>query len=386
MLDLNGFSFGTRAVRAGTEPEPVTGAIMTPVFQTSTYVQPKPAEAKVHEYSRSGNPTRDALEFAVAELEGSKHGLAFASGMAAIDTVLRLLSSGDHVVASDDLYGGTYRLFTAVLERFGISFSFVDAREVEQVAQAMRPETKLVWVETPTNPLLKIVDLAKLAEVAHAGNAWLAVDNTFATPYLQQPLQLGADFVVHSTTKYMGGHSDVVGGAIVVREQALRDRLWYLQNAIGAVPGPWDCFLTLRGLKTLHVRMQRHCENAAKVAAYLSEHAAVDRVYYPGLPSHPGHEVAASQMSAGGGMVSIELKGGVDAGYKLCMNTQLFQLAESLGGVESLIEQPATMTHASVSPEARRAAGLADGLVRLSVGIEDGDDLIRDLEQALAAK
>ncbi|MGE0712914.1 MAG: cystathionine gamma-synthase [Planctomycetota bacterium] len=386
MQDLDRYAFGTRAVHGGTEPEPVTGAIMTPVFQTSTYVQPRPAEAKVHEYSRTGNPTRDALQGALATLEGSAvPALSFASGMSAIDAVVRLLDAGDHVVAGDDLYGGTYRLFTKVFSRHGLSFSFVDMGDLDAVRAAMRKETKLVWAETPTNPLLKIADIAALAELARGAGAWLAVDNTFATPCLQRPLSLGATFVVHSTTKYVGGHSDVVGGAVVTADADLHARVAFLQNAVGAVPGPWDCFLTLRGLKTLHLRMQRHCENAAALASFLAEHPQVDKVYYPGLAGHKNHAVAKQQMSAFGGMVSFELKGGVDAGYRLCQQTHLFQLAESLGGVESLIEQPATMTHASVDPAARRAAGLADGLIRLSVGVEDLADLRDDLAQALEA-
>lgn len=386
MKDLSQLGFGTQAVHGGTEPEPVTGAIMTPVFQTSTYVQPKPAEAKLHEYSRTGNPTRDALQGALSTLEGSPiPAVAFASGMAAIDGILRLLDSGDHVVAGDDLYGGTYRLFTKVLARYGITFDFVDMTDPSAVKAALKPATKLVWCETPTNPLLKISDIAALAALAQEAGAWLTVDNTFATPYIQRPLDLGATFVVHSTTKYIGGHSDVVGGAVITRDAALHERLCFIQNSVGAVPGPWDCFLTLRGLKTLHLRMARHCQNASGLAAFLNEHPQVERVYYPGLEEHRNHDVAARQMSAFGGMVSFELKGGVDAGYKLCLETKLFQLAESLGGVESLIEQPATMTHASVEPEVRRAAGLADGLIRLSVGVEEFDDLRNDLERALAA-
>ena len=389
MVDTRGKGFGTCAVHAGTHPEPVTGAIMTPVFQTSTYVQPGPAQAKLHEYSRTGNPTRDALQAAIAALEGVHEGdegggLSFSSGMAAIDTVLRLLQSGDHVVAGNDLYGGTYRLFTKVLSRFGLHFSFVEAADPAALKAAVRKETKLIWIETPTNPLLKVVDIAKAAEVARAAGAWLGVDNTFATPCLQRPLALGADFVVHSTTKYMGGHSDVVGGAIVVKDKELHQRLAFHQNAIGAVPGPWDCFLTLRGLKTLHLRMARHCDNADRVAGFLAEHPRVAKVHFPGLPSHPGHAVARKQMSRMGGMVSFELRGGVEAGKALCTRTRVFQLAESLGGVESLIEHPPSMTHASVAPEARRAAGMADGLIRLSVGVEDADDLVADLEQGMA--
>ncbi len=382
-MDLSAYGFGTQAVHGGTEPEPITGAIMTPVFQTSTYVQPRPAEAKLHEYSRTGNPTRDALEKAIAVLEGGKHGLGFSSGMSAIDTVLRLLSQGDHVIAGDDLYGGTYRLFTKILERAGVSFTFVDTSDLEAVKGAVRDETKLIWCETPTNPLLKVSDIRGLSRIAKDAGAWLGVDNTFATPCLQRPLDLGADLVAHSTTKYIGGHSDVVGGALVTNSDDIREQLAFIQNAVGAVPGPWDCFLTLRGLKTLHLRMARHCDNAEAIVAFLGKHEKVEKIHFPGLESHPGHAIACEQMRRFGGMVSFELKGGVQPGYDLCMNTKLFALAESLGGVESLIEQPATMTHASVSPEARRAVGLADGLVRLSVGVEDTDDLIADLSQAL---
>jgi cystathionine gamma-lyase len=386
MQDLSSFDFGTQAVHGGTEPEPITGAIMTPVFQTSTYVQPRVAEAKVHEYSRTGNPTRDALQIALATLEGSSvPALSFASGMAAIDAITRLLDAGDHVIAGDDLYGGTYRLFTKILARTGLTFSFVDTTNPDAVQAAVKPNTKLIWAETPTNPLLKIADIAALAAIAKSAGVWLAVDNTFATPYLQRPLSLGADFVLHSTTKYMGGHSDVVGGAVIVADPVLAERLAFIQNSVGAVPGPWDCFLTLRGIKTLHLRMERHCSNAAALATYLSEHPQVANVIYPGLESHSGHAVASKQMSAFGGMVSFELKGDVAMGSRLCEATKLFALAESLGGVESLIEQPATMTHASVEPEVRRAAGLADGLIRLSVGVEALEDLQGDLAQALDA-
>ncbi len=384
MLDLGPYGFGTKAVRAGTEPEPVTGAIMTPVFQTSTYVQPKPAEAKLHEYSRTGNPTRDALQTAIATLEGGAFGLSFGSGMAAIDAVVRLLDAGDHVVAGNDLYGGTYRLFTKVYARQGVEFTFVDPSDPQAVQAALRPNTKLVWLETPTNPLLRIVDIEAVARVARPSGALVVVDNTFATPALQRPLALGAHVVVHSTTKYINGHADVVGGAVVVDDPALHQRLAFIQNAVGAVPGPWDCFLTLRGIKTLHLRMDRHCDNADAVARFLVEQPQVERVHFPGLPTHAGHEVAKRQMRRMGGMISFELKGGVPAGYALCTRTKLFQLAESLGGIESLVEHPATMTHASIAPEVRRAAGLADGLVRLSVGVEDQNDLIDDLAQALS--
>jgi cystathionine gamma-lyase len=383
MFDLTPYGFGTQAVRAGTEPEPVTGAIMTPIFQTSTYVQPKPAEAKLHEYSRTGNPTRDALQTAFATLEGGRFGLAFSSGMAAIDTVVRLFDAGDHIVAGNDLYGGTYRLFTKVYSRQGLTFTFVDPSDPAAVAAAIRPNTKLVWLETPTNPLLRIIDIAACVKVAKQAKVLVGVDNTFATPALQKPLALGADIVVHSTTKYLNGHADVIGGCIIVNDADLHKRLAFLQNAVGAVPAPMDCFLTLRGIKTLHLRMQRHCDNADAVAAFLAEQPKVERVHFPGLASHANHAVAKKQMKRMGGMISFELQGGVPAGYALCTRTKLFQLAESLGGVESLIEHPATMTHASIAPEVRRAAGLADGLVRISCGIEDGADLIDDLAQAL---
>ena len=388
---------GTRAVHAGTHPEPVTGAIMTPIFMTSTYVQESPAKHKGFEYSRSHNPTRYALEECLASLEwprggvsggvtptkGEARGLAFSSGLGATDTVMKLLRAGDRVVAGNDLYGGTYRLFTKVYERFGIQFSFVDTTDPRAVASAFEAETKLLWLETPSNPLLKITDIAALATLARDRGALTAVDNTFATPHLQRPLEHGADIVVHSTTKYLGGHSDVVGGAVVVRDLALGEQLKFLQNAAGAVPGPMDCFLTHRGVKTLHVRMERHCANADRVARFLAAHPRVARVHFPGLPDHPGHAVARRQMSGFGGMVSFELKGSVEDGMAVCSRTKLFACAESLGGVESLIEHPPSMTHASIPPEVRRKAGLADGLIRLSVGIEDPDDLLADLDAAL---
>jgi len=377
-------------VHAGARPEPVTGAIMTPVFFTSTYVQEAPARHKGFEYSRTQNPTRFALEDALAALEsppsGGARGLAFASGMAAIDTVLKLLRAGDRVVAGNDLYGGTYRIFTKVYERFGLKFTFVDTADLAAVRAAIDSgePPRLVWLETPSNPLLKVSELAAIASMARARGALTVADNTFATPHLQRPLEHGIDIVVHSTTKYLGGHSDVVGGGIVVREGELWNRLQFLQNAAGGVPGPMDCFLTLRGLKTLHVRMERHCRNARRVAAFLAGHRRVRRVYYPGLEGHAGHEVARRQMADFGGMVSFELDGTVEEGMAVCSRTRIFACAESLGGVESLIEHPPSMTHASIPPEVRRAAGLADGLIRLSVGIEDEDDLVSDLESALA--
>ncbi|GIW72405.1 MAG: cystathionine gamma-lyase [Planctomycetota bacterium] len=378
------WSSATTCVHAGTEPEPITGAVMTPIFQTSTYVQPFPARHKGYEYSRTQNPTRQALEACLAALEGGGEGIAFASGMAAIDAVLRLLETGNHVVAGNDLYGGTYRLFKRVYERFGLAFSFVDTTDLDAVRAAIRPETALLWIETPSNPLLRVSDLAALARLAHEHGALAVADNTFATPLLQRPLDLGIDIVVHSTTKYLGGHSDVVGGSAITREPELARRLRFLQNSAGAVPGPLDCFLTLRGAKTLHVRMERHCDNAERIARWLCEHPRVARVHYPGLPDHPGHAIASRQMRRFGGMVSFELRGNAEDAMQVCTRTRLFACAESLGGVESLIEHPASMTHASIPAEVRRLAGLEDGLLRLSVGIEDADDLIEDLGQALA--
>lgn len=379
------YDFATVTVHAGAEPEATTGAIMVPIYQTSTYAQPDVAQHKGYEYSRTDNPTRTALQTALAAVEGGRHALAFASGMAAIDTVLRLLRPGDHVVSGDDVYGGTYRLFDKVLRPFGLDFSFVDTTDVTAVTAAMRPETKLVWLETPTNPRLRISDIAAIAKIAHAQGARLGVDNTFASPALQRPLDLGADIVVHSTTKYIGGHSDVVGGAVVVADKvgddtAVYDQLKFLQNAVGAVPAPLDCFLTLRGLKTLSLRMAAHCHNATKVAQFLADHPAVTEVIFPGLDSHPQYELAQRQMRGPGGMISFILKGGEAAARTVARQTKLFTLAESLGGIESLIELPAPMTHASVADS---PLAIDPGLVRLSVGIESADDLITDLRQAL---
>ncbi len=375
--------FGTRAVHAGQEPDPSTGAIMTPVYMTSTYVQASPGVHKGYDYSRTINPTRVALEGNIAGLEGGRHGLAFSSGMGAANTVLDLLSAGDHVVAGNDLYGGTYRIMRKVFERFGVAFTFVDTTDLAATSAAFRPETRLLWIETPSNPLLRVTDIEACAAVARGHGAWSLVDNTFATPYLQQPLGLGADFVLHSTTKYLGGHSDVVGGAVVMNDDSLHERLRFLQNAVGAVPGPMDCFLVLRGTKTLHLRMERHSQNAARIAEWLEAHPATLRVHYPGLRSHPQHELASRQMRAPGGMVSFEVKGGIEASRRVAERVRLFALAESLGGVESLLDHPAIMTHASIPAEERRKAGLADGLLRLSVGVEDVDDLVADLSQAL---
>ncbi len=374
----------TAAIHAGQPPDEQTGAVMPPIYATSTYVQDGPGQDRGYEYSRTGNPTRTALEANLAALEGGAHGRAFASGMAAINTVLNLLEAGDHVIAGDDVYGGTYRIFREVYEDYDLSFSFVDTTDLDAVEAAVRPETALVWVETPTNPLMRINDIAALSRIAHDAGALCAVDNTFATPYLQRPLEHGADIVSHSLTKYLGGHSDVVGGALVTDDAGLDEQLGFYQNSVGATPDPFACFLVLRGTKTLPVRMDRHCENARTLAERLDEHPAVDRVYYPGLPEHPSHELAAEQMDDFGGMVSFELAGSLDEVSEFVSSTEVFALAESLGGVESLIEQPATMTHASIPREERLAAGLTDGLVRASVGTEHVEDLWGDIEQALA--
>ena len=378
----------TVAIHAGQPPDSATGAVIPPIYQTSTYAQDQVGVHKGYEYSRTGNPTRTALETCLAALEGTgldrpTFGLAFASGMAAIDTVLRLLRPGDHVLTGDDVYGGTYRLFERVLADYGLQFSYADMSKLDAVRAALRPTTRLVWLETPTNPLMKIADVAAIASLAHANrpDTLVGVDNTFASPYLQRPLSLGADLVVHSTTKYLGGHSDVVGGALVTTDELAYARLKFLQNAVGAVPGPMDCWLTLRGIKTLGVRMERHSSNAQRIAEFLCQHPAAKCVLYPGLPEHPGHAVAARQMRAFGGMISLVLKGGADAARRVVAATQVFTLAESLGGVESLIEHPASMTHASVSGSPLEVPG---GLVRLSVGIEHVDDLVADLEQALS--
>jgi cystathionine beta-lyase/cystathionine gamma-synthase len=376
--------FSTRAIHAGQKPDPATGAVVVPIYQTSTYAQEAVGKHRGYEYSRTGNPTRAALEQCIAALEGGRHGLAFASGMAAEAAVMQLLKPGDQTLAVDDLYGGSYRLFRRVLEPLGLTFSFVDGSDLAAVEKALTDRTRLVWVESPTNPLLKLVDIAAVSKLAHARQSLLVVDNTFMSPYFQRPLSLGADIVVHSATKYLGGHSDVIGGTLVVNRDDLFERLAFLQNAIGGVPGPMDAWLVLRGLKTLAVRMREHDRNARLVAAFLSEHPKVARVFYPGLPKNPQRELAQRQMSGFGGMISFEVKGGLEPARRVVERTQLFTLAESLGGVESLIELPAAMTHASIPAETRRAHGVADGLVRLSVGIEDVADLISDLDQALA--
>jgi cystathionine beta-lyase/cystathionine gamma-synthase len=377
--------FETDSIHAGQEPDEETGAIMPPIYATSTYVQDGPGEDRGYEYSRTGNPTRTTLEDNLAALEGAEYGRAFASGMASINTVLNLLESGDHVIAGDDVYGGTHRLFRQVYEDYDLSFSFVDTTDHEAVRDAIRPETELLWVETPTNPLLRVYDIETLAGIAHEHDALCAVDNTFATPYLQRPLEHGADIVSHSLTKYLGGHSDVVGGALITDDADLDEQFGFYQNSVGATPDPFACFLVLRGTKTLPVRMDRHCENARTLAERLDDHPAVDTVYYPGLDSHPGHDLAREQMDDFGGMVSFELDATLDETAEFVSETEVFALAESLGGVESLIEQPATMTHASIPREERLAAGLTDGLVRISVGIEHVDDLWEDLDAAIAA-
>lgn len=376
--------FSTKAVHAGVEPDPSTGAIMTPIFQTSTYVQSAPGHHKGYEYSRTHNPTRTALQQALAALENGKHGLCFATGMASIDAVVKLLKPGDEVVSTNDLYGGTYRLFTKIFEPFGVKFTFVDMADPANVAAAITPKTKLVWAETPTNPTLRVVDIAAIAKLTKGKDILLAVDNTFASPYLQTPMDLGADIVMHSVTKFLGGHSDVVMGALIVNDDALHERLAFIQNSCGATPGPQDCFLVLRGLKTLHLRMERHSSNGKAIAEWLSKHPKVDKVYWPGLPSHPNHEVAKRQMRGFGGMMSFTIKGDrMEDAMHFLSSCKLFSLAESLGGVESLMGHPASMTHASIPKEEREKTGVTDSLIRLSVGVEDADDLIADLAQAL---
>ena len=377
--------FATRAIHVGQEPDPATGATIVPIYQTSTYTQEAPGQHKGYEYSRTANPTRTALEECVASLEGADYGLAFASGLAATIATMSLLSPGDHVVAGDDLYGGTYRLFDKVLPRTGgLEFAYADTSDPGAVERALRPGTKLLWIETPTNPMLTLSDIRELSEMAHERGAAVAVDNTFASPYFQNPLALGADMVVHSTTKYMGGHSDVVGGVVVTSNRDLYEGIKFYQNAAGGVPGPFDSWIVLRGLKTLAVRMRQHEENALAVAEFLQDHPEVETVHYPGLPGHPQHELAKRQMSGFSGMVSFTLRGGAEAAYAAVQKTKVFSFAESLGGVESLITHPATMTHAAIPREQREARGITDGLMRLSAGIEDKEDLISDLEGAIS--
>ncbi|MGG9971001.1 cystathionine gamma-synthase [Ferruginibacter sp. SUN002] len=374
----------TKIIHAGAEPDPSTGAIMTPIYQTSTYVQKAPGDHKGYEYARSQNPTRKALEDALAVLENAKYGLAFSSGVAATDAVIKLLNPGDEVIAASDMYGGTYRLFTKVFERFGIKFIYVDTSDVKNVEAAITANTKLIWVETPTNPLMNITDIEAVAAISKKAGALLCVDNTFASPFLQNPLDLGADIVMHSATKYLGGHSDVIQGSLMINDTELRDKLYFIQKSCGAVPGPQDCFLVLRGIRTLHIRMERHCFNGKIIAHWLRKHPKVAKVYWPGFEDSPGHEVAKRQMKDFGGMISFTLKDeSIEAANKVLSSTKLFSLAESLGGVESLVNHPASMTHASIPKEERIKNGLSDGLIRLSVGIEDADDLIEDLQQAI---
>lgn len=375
---------GTKYIHAGTQPDPATGAIMTPIYQTSTYVQEAPGKNKGYEYSRTHNPTRSALQAALAAAENGKHGLCFASGMAATDAVVKLLQPGDELIAASDMYGGTFRIFTRVFEKYGIKFTFCDMQSTAELERLIGDQTKMVWTETPTNPMMTVTDIEAVAKICKARKVLLAVDNTFASPYLQNPLDLGADIVVHSATKYIAGHSDVVHGCIVVNDDKLNEQLAFLQNSCGAVPGPQDCFLVLRGLKTLHVRMQRHCENGEKIARWLRANKKVDKVNWCGFEDHPNYAVAKKQMHGFGGMMSFTLKDdSIEAAMKVLSRTRLFSLAESLGGVESLIGHPATMTHASIPREQRLKNGLTDSLIRLSVGIEDADDLIEDLHHAI---
>ena len=376
--------FNTKTIHGGQKPDPAYGSVMPPIYQTSTYAQSTPGGHKGYEYSRTHNPTRNALENAFASLENGNYGLAFGSGVAAIDAILKLLQPGDEVVSTSDLYGGTYRLFTKIYENFGVKFHFIGMENTDRIEEYITPDTKLIWVETPTNPMMNVIDIVAVSKIAKKNDVLLAVDNTFATPYLQRPLDLGADIVMHSATKYLGGHSDVVMGALVVRDKELADKLYFIQNASGAVCGPQDSFLVLRGIKTLHIRMQRHCENGKVVAEYLANHPKIENVYWPGFENHPNHKVAKSQMSDFGGMVSFTTKGNdYEEAIKIVENLKIFTLAESLGGVESLAGHPASMTHASIPKEEREKTGVVDSLIRLSVGIEDEDDLIADLEQAI---
>jgi cystathionine gamma-lyase len=380
---MDSYEFATRAIHSGQPTDEQTGAVTFPIYQTSTFGQDLPGVNKGYVYARTGNPGRTALEQCLASLEDAQFCYSAASGMAAINNILCLLQAGDHVVTCQDLYGGAYRMFTKLYSKFGVKFSFVDATDLAAIEKAFTPQTKMLWLETPSNPLLRIVDLAAASKIGKAHKAIVVVDNTFASPYLQSPLKLGADIVMHSTTKYLNGHSDVLGGAAITNDAALAEQLKFFQNAVGAVPAPMDCFLNLRGIKTLPVRMDRHCANARQIAEYFSKHPKIAKVYFPGLPTHPGHEIAKRQMKDFGAMVSIELKADIEETRKFTGNVELWTLAESLGGVKSLLCQPATMTHASVDPAMRRQVGIQDGLIRLSVGLEDARDLIKDLEQAL---
>ena len=376
--------FNTKVIHAGVHPDPATGAIMTPIYQTSTYVQEEIGIHKGFEYSRTGNPTRAILENNLSAIEGGKFGACFGSGLAAIDAVIKMLNPGDEVISTNDLYGGSYRIFTTIFEKYGINFHFVNMMDVNNIQEKINSKTKLIWIETPTNPMMNIIDVRKVCKIAKESKIVVAVDNTFATPYLQRPLELGADIVMHSVTKYLGGHSDVVMGALITSNESIAKEIYRIQNSSGAVCGPMDSFLVLRGIKTLHLRMQRHCENGEKIARFLVSHPLIDRVYWPGLESHTNHEVAKNQMNGFGGMISFTLVGDdLDMAKKVVSNTELFTLAESLGGVESLIGHPSTMTHASIPKEERVKSGIVDSLIRLSVGVEDSTDLISDLENAL---
>lgn len=384
MTDFSKYKFGTKAIHSGADPDPSTGAIMTPIYQTSTYVQESPGKNKGYGYARGKNPTREALQKNIAALENGKHCLCFSSGMGATDAVIKLLKPGDEVITGDDLYGGSYRMFTKIYEPYGIKFHFINMTDADNIKKYVNAKTKLIWVETPTNPTLQIIDLAACAAIAKSANAILAVDNTFASPYLQNPLDLGADIVMHSVTKYLGGHSDVVMGALITNNDKLHEQLYFILNSCGANPGPMDCFLVMRGIKTLHLRIERHCFNGRKIAEYLKTHPKVEKIYWPGFTDHPNHAIAKKQMRDFGGMISIVLKGAnLDATFKVASSFKVFSLAESLGGVESLINHPVTMTHAAIPKDERDKAGVVDNLLRLSVGVEDVEDLIEDLKQAL---
>jgi len=384
-MDNKNYKFGTKAIHAGAEPDPTTGAIMTPIYQTSTYVQESPGKNKGYGYARGKNPTREALQKNIAALENGKHCICFSSGMGATDAVMKLLRPGDEVITGDDLYGGSYRMFTKIFEPYGIKFHFIDLNDANNIAKYINKNTKLIWTETPTNPTMKIVDIAACSAIAKKHNLLLAVDNTFASPYLQNPLALGADIVMHSVTKYLGGHSDVVMGALIVNDDKLHEQLYFILNSCGANPGPMDSFLVMRGIKTLHIRMERHCFNGKKTAEYLKTHPKIEKIYWPGFTDHPNHDIAKKQMRDFGGMISIVLKNAsLDDTFKIASSFKVFSLAESLGGVESLINHPATMTHASIPKAEREKAGVVDNLLRLSVGIEDIEDLLEDIKQTLS--
>lgn len=385
MSNFSKYKFGTKAIHAGADPDPTTGAIMTPIYQTSTYVQESPGKNKGYGYARGKNPTREALQKNIAALENGKYCVCFSSGMGATDAVIKLLSPGDEVITGDDLYGGSYRMFTKIYEKYGIKFHFINLSNAENIAKAVNKNTKLIWAETPTNPTMQIIDIEACSKIAKANNIILAVDNTFASPYLQNPLALGADIVMHSVTKYLGGHSDVVMGALITNDDKLHEQLYFILNSCGANPGPQDCFLVMRGIKTLHLRMERHCFNGRKIAEFLKTHPKIEKIYWPGFTDHPNHNIAKKQMRDFGGMISIVLKGAdLDKTFKIASSFKVFSLAESLGGVESLINHPATMTHASIPKAERDKAGVVENLLRLSVGVEDVEDLIEDLKQALA--